>query len=261
MRNAVALGQFLTVAVLGFGVPGIAFGQSPAAPPDRPPDVPPESATAVAEAIPAPALAPDYGTPPSYSQGGYGYPPPPEPMDGFHTHDGFFLRVQTGIGFSSLSSTTGGVKTTIGGGGLSLGAAMGGVIAHNLVLYGALFETDTVNPDVQMAGTSVSSQIADTSLQGIGPGVAYYFGHINLYLSGTLALARFWTHDMNGNQLDTSKLGLAFDFSVGKEWWVSYDWGLGIAAQIVGGSMKDQNDPTLTWSAGAFSLLFSATYN
>ncbi|HMC93285.1 MAG TPA: hypothetical protein VKO16_00795, partial [Polyangia bacterium] len=77
----------------------------------------------------------------------------------------------------------------------------------------------------------------------------------------TLALTRFWTFDGNGNQLDTSKLGLASDLQVGKEWWVSPDWGLGIAAQLIGGSLKDQNDPSLSWSAGALSLLFSATYN
>src|SRR5665811_847103 len=68
------------------------------------------------------------------------------------------------------------------------------------------------------------------AMQGIGPGIAYYFGPINLYLSGTLALSRFWTYDGNGSRLDTSKIGLSFELQVGKEWWVSRDWGLGIAA-------------------------------
>jgi hypothetical protein len=262
MRSARTLGGIVMVA-LGLDASGMALAQTPSSPPPRAPSQPTAPAANPPPAIDvAPAPAAEYGYPPAYAEGGYGYPPaPPESPDGFHVHDGFFLRAQTGIGFSSLSSTTSGVKTTVGGGGLSLGAAIGGVIARNLILYGAVFETDTVNPDVQVGGTSMNSQIERVSLQGIGPGVAYYFERINLYLSGTLALSRFWTYDGNGNQLDTSKIGLGLDLQVGKEWWVSRDWGLGIAAQLVGSSMKDQSDPTLTWSAGAFSLLFSATYN
>jgi hypothetical protein len=263
MRGATAAWRFGTV-VLVLGAPGLAFAQAPvAAPATAPPTVVPAAnpSSAAAEVMPAPAFASDYGYPPGYSQG-YGYPlPPPESMDGFHVHDGFYLRVQTGIGFASLGSTTGGVKTTMGGGGLAFGAAVGGVIAHNLILYGAVFESETVNPDVQVGGTSMTSPIGHIALEGIGPGVAYYFGRINLYLSGTIVLSRFWTYDGNGNQLDTSKIGLALDLQVGKEWWVSPDWGVGIAGQLTLGSMKDQINPDLTWAAGAFSLLFSATYN
>jgi hypothetical protein len=256
MRSDRALGGIVTV-VLGLGVCGIALAESPA--PSQPTAAPANPPPAIDV---APASAAEYGYPPAYPPGGYGYPPAlPESMDGFHVHDGFFLRAQLGGGFSSLSSTTAGVKTTLGGGGLSLGAAVGGVIAHDLVLYGAIFETDTVNPDLQIGGTSMATQIGRMSLQGIGPGVAYYFERINLYLSGMIALSRFWTYDGNGNQLDTSKIGLGLELQVGKEWWVSRDWGLGIAGQLIGGSMKDQVNPNLTWSSGTFSLLFSATYN
>lgn len=258
MRDATALGRFVSFFLV-VGASEIALAQTPAPSTATPAANPPSAA---AEVMPAPAFASDYGYPPAYAQGGYGYPPPPpESMQGYHVHDGFYLRVQTGIGFASLGSTTGGVKTTMGGGGLAFGAAAGGVIAHNLILYGAFFETDTVNPDVQVGGASMASPIGQIAMQGIGPGVAYYFGPINLYLSGTLALSRFWTYGGNGGRLDTSKIGLSFELQVGKEWWVSRDWGLGIAAQLGLGSMKDQNNPDLTWSAGAFSLLFSATYN
>jgi hypothetical protein len=203
-----------------------------------------------------------YGSPPAYSAvGGYGYPPVADNSDGFHVHDGFFFRIQLGGGFSSLASTTNGVKTTVGGGGAALGLAIGGVIAHNLILYGVFFDNAAANPDVQVGGTSVASSIGDTDWQGIGPGLAYYFAPLGLYLGGAIALTRFWTHDQNGNQLDSSKAGLGLDLEVGKEWWVSRDWGLGIALRVAGSSMKDQNDPTLVWSAGAASVLFSATYN
>jgi len=274
MGHAKALARFVAV-VLGLGVLGVpavpmlgvsgtALAQSsaPAKPTNASPAAPAANPPPAADVMPAPAFPPDYGYPPGYSPEGYGYPPPPpESTEGFHQHDGFYLRVQTGIGFSNLTSTIGGTKTTMGGGGLAFSAAMGGVVARHLVLYGAFFNTLAANPDVQVGGTSVASGVANIEMQGIGPGVAYIFDSPNLYLSGTIAATRFWTGDGNGNQLDTSKIGLALELSVGKEWWVSPDWGLGIAGQFVGGSMKDQNQPTLTWSAAAVSLLFSATYN
>ena len=57
-------------------------------------------------------------------------------MEGFHTHDGFYLRLQLGIAGTGFSSTQAGVKTNYSGGGSSTGMAIGGVIAHNLILYG-----------------------------------------------------------------------------------------------------------------------------
>jgi hypothetical protein len=57
-----------------------------------------------------------------------------------------------------------------------------------------------------------------------------------------------------------------FEALVGKEWWVSDNWGLGLSGQMVPGTFRGK-DPDLTlglvpsWKATAFSLLFSATYN
>lgn len=259
MRSPRALHRFVAVAV-GQGLPCPAL-QAWAAPTPAPPAVEP-APNSPAAIYSAPVPMDDSGSPPAYpGLGGYGYQPIVDDLEGFHVHDGFFLRVQLGGGFSSLQSTTSGVKTTIGGGGAAFGLAIGGVIAHNLILYGAFFDDAAANPDVQVGGTSVASPIGDTDWQGIGPGLAYYYAPLNLYLSGAIAMTRFWMHDQNGNQLDSSKAGLGVELEVGKEWWVSCNWGLGIALRFAGSSMKDQNDPTLTWSAGAGSVLFSATYN
>src|SRR5665213_1522421 len=170
-----------------------------AAPESPPPAVPP-APDRPAASYPAPIPADYYGAPPDYSGvGGYGYPPIAQSSEGFHVHDGFFLRAQLGGGVSSLQSTTNGVKTVVGGGGGAFGLAIGGVIAHNLILYGVFFENAAANPDVQVGGTSVVSPIGDTDWQGIGPGLAYYYAPLNLYLGGAIAMTRFWMHDQNGN--------------------------------------------------------------
>ena len=73
-------------------------------------------------------------------------------------------------------------------------------------------------------------------------------------------------NDSNGNVLEKSKTGLALEALFGKEWWVSDNWGLGLSGQVILGRMQGKDvDMTLlevpTWTAKAFSLLFSATYN
>jgi hypothetical protein len=229
-----------------------------------PPVPAPMSAPAPAPMVPPPpsGYASDYGYPPAYGASGYGYAPPePDPMSGFHTHDGFYLRAQAGIGFAGITSTQAGTKTSISGAGGYLGVAVGGAIARNLILYGAIFGTDSGDPDTQVGGNSVTSNISDLSIEAFGPGIAYYFEPVNLYIAGTLGLARFQTSDSNGFAIDTSKTGLMFELQVGKEWWASRDWGLGVAAAFNAGGMKDQNTPGLSWSTGGVSLLFSASYN
>jgi len=47
---------------------------------------------------------------------------------------------------------------------------------------------------------------------------------------------------------------------VGKDWWVSENWGLGAAAQLLLGSAKDRNADA-NWSTAAVALMFTATYN
>jgi hypothetical protein len=59
-------------------------------------------------------------------------------------------------------------------------------------------------------------------------------------------------------------MGVGASFMAGKEWWVSHDWGLGVAGQFRVAWMKAKaefagSDDTMT--ATAFAILFSATYN
>jgi hypothetical protein len=286
------------VVMLGLLVAPAARAQiAPGQPAAADPATAPAPAAAPPEAAPAPqppppveqgGVSPGYGYgspgygPPAYGSPApyyyfhhryrpmpYGYSPPPssypmapaESMEGFHTHDGFFLQVHLGISATGFSSKQAGVKTNYVGGGISSGVAVGGVIAHNLVLYGAFFGTDTGNPDKQVAGASVNSDLNEIGVAAFGPGLAYYFERCNLYLSATFGLAGFAANDGAGVKVDSSKSGAACDFMVGKEWWVSRDWGLGIAGELMAASLKDKNVPGLTWSASGLSVLFSATYN
>jgi hypothetical protein len=286
------VGRLIIISVALFGLTAARGARAQMAAPSLPPPAPPAAVTAPAappEAqpqTPPPPVesAPIYGYPSPYYYFHHRYRPMPyaapypspyaspyapsytspvtiDPMEGFHTHDGFYLHVHAGISATGFMSKQAGVKTNYVGGGFSSGVAVGGVIAHNLVLYGAFFGTDTTNPDKQVDGTSKTADLGELGVGAVGPGLAYYFERCNIYLSATFGLAAFFANDLNAFRVDSSRSGAALDFMVGKEWWVSHDWGLGIAGELMAASLKDKNTPGLTWSASGLSVLFSATYN
>ena len=64
--------------------------------------------------------------------------------------------------------------------------------------------------------------------------------------------------DEDGDR-DGSDAGFVGNVIAGKEWWVGEDWGIGLAAQLVGIVAEDE---VLGDVGGlAVNVLFSATYN
>jgi hypothetical protein len=234
------------LALAGLVTP--AFAQPSAPPPNYPPP-------------------PSY-PPPPYGQTGYapiqGYVPytPGQAPPGFHQHDGFYLRMFMGPGFTSASSSVTGTDVKVHGGGIGLGIALGGAVADNLIIYGELIGNEASGPDVEVGGTRASTS-HDTSagITGIGPGIAYYFMPLNFFLSATLAGAKYHV-SQNGDTVGETNWGGAISLMIGKEWWVSHNWGIGALAQLVGASMKDKQEVgSPTWSVAAFTVAFSATFN
>ena len=99
------------------------------------------------------------------------------------------------------------------------------------------------------------------SVGGAGAGLAYYLEPVNVYFSGALMLVTFELDDSRNNAIYQSDSGVGFQVMVGKEWWASANWGLGVAGELYVASMKDKTDTNTNWASSAFSLVFSATYN
>jgi hypothetical protein len=210
--------------------------------------------------------AAQYGPPPPPP--GYGPPPPPPGYGpvaygsagpGYHEHDGFYLRLDIGFGGTSMKSDD--ADVTISGPGGSFGVAVGGVVAPNLIIFGEVFDDIAINPDIQFGSITASTQDTSAGVVGLGAGLAYYIMPINIYLSGTVAASRL-TASQHGDEVAHSAWGGGLSLMVGKEWWVSDNWGIGGALQLYGGRIKDNSDSSsATWNVGAIALVFSATYN
>jgi len=186
---------------------------------------------------------------------------------GVEEHDGFFLRFALGIGGASWSEADTveaglGGDLEVSGVGSGLEIAIGATVTDNLAIHATLFGMGVSDPDVTVGGTALG-KAENTTLTGraIGVGLTYYLMPINVYLSGSIGVgsARF---TFNSGKSDEIKIdtqdGYALDLIVGKEWWVSDQWGIGIAAQLVHMNVPDV-DTTLVGTG--YHLMFSATYN
>ena len=139
------------------------------------------------------------------------------------------------------------------------GIAIGGAVMENLILAGHIYSAVTVNPTVTVNGVSHETTNTDASMTAIGPELDYYFMPLNLYLSGTVAITKQSVR-VNGIRADTDT-GFGAQFAVGKEWWVSDHWGLGLAGRLAWSTNKDSGSNSPSWDAWGASALFSATYN
>ena len=184
--------------------------------------------------------------------------------DGPEQHSGFYMRMHLGPAYTSMSAELAGSEVEVKGSGGTFGVAIGGAVTENLIVFGEVFDDITSSPTMEIDGTEfeTSGDLA-AGVVGMGPGIAYYFVPVNIYVSGTLAFAKL-TFQEDGEETGATEYGPGVSLMVGKEWWASQNWGLGVAAQVFAGSMKDEEEfggEEVTWSARAFAIAFSATYN
>jgi len=189
------------------------------------------------------------------AQYGYGYryyQPGPDA----YTHHGFFLSADVGLGGVNYKDSLG-----ITGGAANFNLKIGGTIAPNFILSGDLITVDCENPDVTQnkgipgfpAGYDYGNNGDDFSMNLIGIGATYYFMPADIFLTGTIGTGYFKFDDQYSNN------GLAFQAEVGKEWWVSPNWGLGVGLVLL--DMNAKWNSVETGNGGFLGLMFNSTFN
>ncbi len=186
-----------------------------------------------------------------------------EDEEGYHKHDGFFLRMTPGFGvggFSVSGDVTDSDGRVIGnpsdaGAIAAFSLLLGGEVAKNLSIHADFWSYSTMGEHGQDLYTGFTTG-------GVGLGFTYYFMPHNLYLSSTISpafTALSVIRDMNDDT--THKVHVAYGLNAsltfGKEWWVSKNWGLGIAVR---GEYGYAENDDFEISNGAGLLLFTASY-
>jgi hypothetical protein len=172
---------------------------------------------------------------------------------------GFFLRLSTGVGGAQTerdAAPSG--KTEYSGLTGDPNFAIGGTLTRNLALHGTLFGWSTSDPAYKVDGVEVEVNNDAVFIGALGIGITYYVMPLNLYLSPTIGIGRL-VHETSdtSNESDT---GVAFDFTVGKEWWVSDRWALGVAGALGLHAIPD-DVVSEDWKGSSFAIRFTSTFN
>jgi hypothetical protein len=177
-----------------------------------------------------------------------------------HTHDGFYLNLELGVGGLSSSGSQAGVDAKLSGTAGVFGIALGGAVAPDFIIGGRFWGVGVSNPDFTVNGQKISTTNTSQSMGGLGLDLTYYVMPIGIYLQATPSIGVLSASD--SAQTYGFDNGFAIRLAVGKEWWVAENWGLGFNVQYAHSSNKDKDLLTgATWGSNWFGVAFSATYN
>ena len=169
------------------------------------------------------------------------------------THDGFFLRLQAGFGNGSFTAKyDGGNNEYTASSARIFAYKIGWSQNRNWALhynFTGLSATDLVKLGGSSSGYSVYSRAI---------GASYYFLSQNIYLAPEFRLSS--AAELNVGNVRYLYSGSGLGLSLGKEWWTSSNWGLGLALSYHQDSLKGDNHDG-TASTSHLGILFSATYN
>jgi hypothetical protein len=234
------------------------------APNDTPPFPPGTEPTPPAAPMPLPPARINVETPP---------PGPAGPRRGYHVHDGFYLRLNVGGGYTSSKITydSSAVEDRrISGGGVALDVMVGGSPARGLALGGGLWLQMAGDPQTNDAPKAEAYDNLATALAGVfidgfpDPEGGFHVG-------GALGLAslgaRFKNQDLEvspdrlGNS-GSGTAGIGSSVWVGYDGWVAADWSLGGMLRLTGiATGNTHRDLEERASAQMLSVLFSALYH
>jgi hypothetical protein len=176
-------------------------------------------------------------------------------------HDGgFFLRLSAGLGsaqtkFDDLDDNESKLSGLSGDANFAVGANVGG----SLAIHGTFWGFSMTDPELETDGVEVELDDATYSVSAFGAGLTYYTAS-NFYVSPSVGLA---TASIEFDNVTVeSDTGFAVDLTIGKEWWVSDKWGLGVAAGFGFHAIPLDEDVSEDDATGNnFALRFSATFN
>lgn len=184
------------------------------------------------------------------------------------THDGFFFNATMGLGYSSFSDDMDHGAATLDCQGAAYAASLklGGTVYPNLILHFTM-QGFTLFPDLEKKnkyGQKETLTHDGFKLFMMGGGLTYYFlGEQNLYVSASAGIndvsLELNAMDYKFENLDT---GFSFMISIGKEWWINDEWGLGVSLTYnhysASGDYRGEENKA---SANSFAVEATITFN
>ncbi len=182
---------------------------------------------------------------------------------GAHEHDGFLFRLIWGYGGGEvtvddyigsdlhLKGINGMIRTQFG---YSFGNSI------NLFLdYAGITVTES---EVTWGDIKMENANTEYFSSQLGLGISYYLMPSNFYIALSVCAV---VSEFKGDLIDTQDVsGIGYFVSIGKEWWVSNNWGLGISLYYYQEKL-DIDDPVMSEKykveSRSWGIAFTATFN
>ena len=176
-----------------------------------------------------------------------------------HRHLGIFVRADIGVGYMHFSASENGSTGSVSSVSIPLAVAVGGAVSENWILGAELWFAYGPSPKITLDSSSASPPDSNMFLGNLGLLIVHYFMPANVYLSFAPGISRL-DLSFQGNTARTN-YGFGAKLALGKEWWVSDHWGLGIAVEGLFSINQDTGPSPPTWMTFGGGLTFSATLN
>lgn len=183
-----------------------------------------------------------------------------------HEHTKFFFRAQLGGGSAKGELVDDTDRYVFERGGASLfNLQVGWAVLENFILYGESSFYLNKNVILIKNEVNVSNLAVEYGINSFSLGTSYYIMPANIYISPSIRFPAMMISLSDPNNsfvtiTGESSIGIGYGISIGKEWWVSQHWGLGVALNFTYDRPKPGNGKGKI-SNQFIGIAFSATYN
>jgi hypothetical protein len=174
------------------------------------------------------------------------------------THDGFYLQLDTGLGYLSSTGKFPGYEVTYSGVTTSSALFLGGTIGP-VVIGGGFTYDNAFSPNAKSGGTTVNLG-TDVSLHliGIGPFIDVYPDPTSgLHFMGFVGWGGLEA-SVNGNVSGSDPTGLVSFIGGGYEFWVADQWSVGPLARLTYAPLSLDN---VDYNTVAFALVADVKFH
>lgn len=183
-----------------------------------------------------------------------------------HSHDGFFINAQAGLGYYGISSDGFYDDISENGLGESFNLKVGAALNENVVLHLGLGLLSYSNTDAEL--NHLDAEVSTLGLL-IGPGVTLFpvkGGALdNIFVTATVGFnLDYFSYDFDSSLLDddsNTALGFGALVGFGKEWWIANTWSLGVGLNYKFSYGGDSDIDDASWSTNSVQLVVTISHN
>jgi hypothetical protein len=173
-----------------------------------------------------------------------------------HTHDGFYMQIDSGLGYYHMSADQAGADVSFSGVTSASQFLIGGTPVPGFVIGGGIVTDYVFSPKMKVRDVEFSNGLTSQYVFGVGPFVDIYPDpNKGLHFQGLIGFGGVES-SFDGNTSGNDPTGLLLSIGAGYDWWVAREWSIGVMGRLIYAPLKYQ-DVSFTTTAPAIMATFT----